>query len=113
MRAALLVAVSAAVLPALAAEDDPACARFEDPLAYNACLASHGPKANGVGAAPAGGASRQTDPESEAPRAGARQTGPDHAGPENATPAEAPHEPPGASHVYRRRGRIHMEFRLR
>ncbi len=75
MRAALLL-VSAAFLPALArAQDDPACARFEEPLAYNACLASHGPKAN-IGAAP-GGAPRQTDPEGEGPQGGVREVGPD------------------------------------
>lgn len=31
------------------AEDDPACAQYREPMAYNACLARHGPKANGVG----------------------------------------------------------------
>ena len=28
-----------------APQDNPACAKFEDPLAYNACLAKLGPKA--------------------------------------------------------------------
>jgi hypothetical protein len=27
-------------------EDDPACAQYREPMAYNACLARHGPKAN-------------------------------------------------------------------
>ena len=45
------------------AEDNPACAKFEDPLAYNACLAKLGPQAHGARAAPepvgeAGGAHR-------------------------------------------------------
>ena len=31
------------------AQDDPACAQYREPMAYNACLARHGPKANGVG----------------------------------------------------------------
>lgn len=31
------------------AAEDAACARYEEPLAYNACLARNGPKANGVG----------------------------------------------------------------
>jgi hypothetical protein len=31
------------------AEDDPACAQYQEPMAYNACLARHGPKANDVG----------------------------------------------------------------
>ena len=34
---------------ARAAEDNPACAQYREPMAYNACLAQHGPKANGVG----------------------------------------------------------------
>ena len=32
------------------AQDNPACAKYQEPLAYNACLASHGPKATDVGA---------------------------------------------------------------
>ena len=43
----LALAVSGAA-PARA-EDNPACAKFEEPLAYNACLASHGPKATDLG----------------------------------------------------------------
>ncbi len=31
------------------AQDNPACAQYREPMAYNACLAQHGPKANGVG----------------------------------------------------------------
>ena len=31
------------------AQDDPACAKYHEPMAYNLCLAQHGPKANGVG----------------------------------------------------------------
>ena len=30
-------------------QSDPACAKYQEPLAYNACLASHGPKASEVG----------------------------------------------------------------
>jgi hypothetical protein len=46
-RAALmLLAIAAASIGPARAEDDPACAKYGDPLAYNACLASHGPKAN-------------------------------------------------------------------
>ncbi len=108
MRASLLLAVSTALLPAMAlAQDDPACARFEEPLAYNACLASHGPKAN-IGAAPGGGAPRQTDPDSEEPQGRAREVG---AGRE--APAEPQRRVHGAANVIRRHGRIHMEFRLR
>jgi hypothetical protein len=97
-RAGLLLAVSAAVLPALVrAEDDAACARFEEPLAYNACLATHGPKAN-LGSA-TGGAARQIEPDGAAPVGGA--------------PVEAPRRAHGAAAVTRRHARIHMEFRLR
>ncbi len=31
------------------AQDDPRCAQYREPMAYNACLARQGPKANGVG----------------------------------------------------------------
>ncbi len=31
------------------AQDNPACAQYREPMAYNLCLAQHGPKANGVG----------------------------------------------------------------
>jgi hypothetical protein len=31
------------------ADDNPACAQYREPMAYNACLARHGPKANAVG----------------------------------------------------------------
>ena len=33
------------------AEDDPSCAQYQEPMAYNDCLARHGPKA-GLGAHP-------------------------------------------------------------
>jgi hypothetical protein len=40
-----LVALAALVSPARA-EDYPACAKIENPLAYNECLAAHGPPAH-------------------------------------------------------------------
>ena len=47
------------------AEDDPSCAQYQEPMAYNACLARHGPKAGDVGAhsapAPRGDARRLPD----------------------------------------------------
>jgi hypothetical protein len=101
MRAALLLAASAALLPAIArAQDNPACARFEEPLAYNACLASHGPKAKEIGAAPGDGA-RQIGQDG-----GASADPPRRA--QIAAPAAR-----GMAHVSRRPGRIHMEFRVR
>jgi hypothetical protein len=48
IRAALLaLLVLTFVAPAAAEKPDP-CARFEEPLAYNACLAAHGPRAFGA-----------------------------------------------------------------
>ena len=45
----MLMALAASGAPRFAAaQDDPACAKFEDPMAYNACLAEHGPKAKDV-----------------------------------------------------------------
>jgi hypothetical protein len=70
----------------LQAQDDPACARYQEPMAYNACLARHGPKANDVGAH--SGETRARDKEAEAPSAGF----------------------PRWRHVQRIHGRIHMEF---
>jgi len=43
------------------AEDNPACAKYDSPLAYNACLAKLGPKAGATRASPA--------PEEESSRA--------------------------------------------
>ena len=40
------------------AQDEAACATYQEPMAYNACLASHGPKANDIGRLPAGGGKR-------------------------------------------------------
>lgn len=92
---ALLLAAAATFLSGLArAADDPACAKFEEPLAYNACLASHGPKANGVGTRSDEAAPRGVDPE-----AGRR--------------VAAPRRAAAAAHAARRRGRVHMEFRVR
>jgi hypothetical protein len=47
MRGILLLLGVLAVSQA-AAQDNPACAKFEDPLAYNACLAHQGPTARAV-----------------------------------------------------------------
>jgi hypothetical protein len=70
------------------AEDDPACAQYHEPMAYNACLARHGPKANGVGTL-----SRQfragAVAQDRAPRSFQRWQG-----------------------VQRAHGRVHMEFRV-
>lgn len=56
MRLALVPAfvLAAALIGAPAsAEDNPACAKFEEPLAYNACLARLGPPAHATKGVPA------------------------------------------------------------
>ncbi len=45
MRVALFVCVLALIPVSAGAQDNPACAQFENPLAYNDCLAKLGPKA--------------------------------------------------------------------
>ncbi|HEY1941226.1 MAG TPA: hypothetical protein VGH40_03805 [Roseiarcus sp.] len=62
MRKALVAALAVGVAFSCAdasAQDNPRCAKFEEPLAYNACLARLGPPAHGVRALPdpEGGAS--------------------------------------------------------
>jgi len=100
MRGAFMVlALTIAALPrgACAQDDpgqsDPACAKYQEPLAYNACLASHGPKANAIGVG-----ARQTQSAGAAPRSSAR---PSRSAPDREWPAAT-----------RRRGRVHMEFRV-
>ncbi len=90
MRASLLILASvAAAFPRLAAsQDDPACAKYQEPLAYNACLASHGPKANEIGA------NRGQSELGQVPYA---------------RPSAPAREWPDAT---RRHGRVHMEFRI-
>jgi hypothetical protein len=74
---------------------DPACAKYQEPLAYNACLASHGPKANDVGVSHA---QDQFGHGAPAPSAAA------------SSGSRAGRWSPSAT---RRHGRVHMEFRLR
>ena len=94
----LLFALATVALPArVRAEDDPACAQFQEPLAYNECLARHGPKAAAIAGAPA-----------------SAQAG-------HSLPATGPLQPQIAApkrsgfwrHAARARGRAHMEFRVR
>jgi hypothetical protein len=49
-----MLALLAGTAPALA-QDNPACAKYENPLAYNACLAKLGPKAGATRAESAPG----------------------------------------------------------
>ncbi len=50
----VFVALVAVAAPAAAQRPDP-CARFEEPLAYNACLAEHGPRVPATRAEAPGG----------------------------------------------------------
>jgi len=99
MRAALMLFALAAValLGAARAQDDPACAKYQEPLAYNACLASRGPKATDIATSPRpaqGGQAAQGRGEGDRPA------------------AASPHHWRGWAHAARRHGRIHMEFRV-
>jgi hypothetical protein len=69
--ASLVGAASAALLGASAgarAADNPACAKFNEPLAYNACLAQFGPPAREVQSDEIGGAVRAPAPTRATPR---------------------------------------------
>ncbi len=44
MRGAFSIVVLVALAGAARAEDNPACAKYQEPLAYNACLAKLGPR---------------------------------------------------------------------
>ena len=70
------------------AQDDPSCAQYQDPMAYNACLARHGPKANDV----------RTHSAAARPHQG-----------EARAPADSFGQWPRAGRVH---GRVHMEFKL-
>jgi hypothetical protein len=76
------------------AQDNPACVQYREPMAYNACLARHGPKANGVGWLPQ----------------------PSHAGHDRVWHGQRHHRTPTtrfySPHAVHR-GRVHMEFRVR
>lgn len=90
---ALTLAVFASTVSARA-QDDPACAKYSDPMAYNLCLARHGPKANGVGRLHGG------------PQSG-------HVGQDRRSYGQTQrraHSPQAAHRVH---GRVHMEFRVR
>ena len=79
------------------AQDDPACAQYHEPMAYNLCLARHGPKANGVGQLHGGG------PQPGRATQGRAWYGHTY----RRTPATRFY---GAQRVH---GRVHMEFPVR
>ncbi len=91
VRAAIALSLAAlAWAGAARAEDNPACAQYREPMAYNACLAQHGPKANIGGL-------RGTPQPGRGAHASAREVRHWRA----ASPAKHAH------------GRMHMEFQVR
>ena len=73
VRAALGLCLAALAWAGAARADNPACAQYREPMAYNACLAQHGPKAN-IGpshAAPQPGRGAQPPRARSLPLAGA------------------------------------------
>jgi hypothetical protein len=97
-RAATIVLALAALASAgrARAEDNPACAQYQEPMAYNACLARHGPKANNVGKQGHAQPDRAAQDRAQRDDAGK----PDTAG-------------RGWQRAPRRHGRVHMEFRVK
>jgi hypothetical protein len=81
------------------AQDNPACAQYREPMAYNLCLAQHGPKANGVGklhgGSPPGLAQERV-----------WSSGRTH----GRAPTTRLYSQQGAQRVH---GRVHMEFQVR
>jgi hypothetical protein len=49
---ALLLLVALSFRSGAHAKDNPACAQYQESMAYNACLARHGPKANDIATRP-------------------------------------------------------------
>jgi hypothetical protein len=108
-RAAIALYLTAMAWPGSAlAQDDPACAQYREPMAYNACLARHGPKANGVGQLHGGPQPGRSAPHpvwyghSRGAR-GARSYGAQEA------PSTRFYDTQGSQRIH---GRAHMEFRV-
>ena len=81
------------------AQDDPACAQYHEPMAYNLCLAQHGPKANGVGKLHGG------------PQPGSAAQGRVWYGHTHGRAPTARYYAPRTTQ--RSHGRVHMEFQVR
>ena len=94
-RAAVIFGFIALAFPGHArAQDVPACSQYQEPMAYNACLARHGPKANDVATRPAYGQhGRSAMGPAERGRAGA-----------------AKNDGRGRSRAMRLHRRVHIEF---
>jgi hypothetical protein len=81
------------------AQDNPACAQYHEAMAYNLCLAQHGPKANGVGKLHG------------SPQPGGAAQGRVWYGHTRGRAPTAPFISPQSAH--RANGRVHMEFQVR
>jgi hypothetical protein len=81
------------------AQDNPACAQYHEAMAYNLCLAQHGPKANGVGKLHGG------------PQPGGPAQGRVWYGHTRGRAPTARFTSPQSAH--RADGRVHMEFQVR
>jgi hypothetical protein len=81
------------------AQDNPACAQYREPMAYNLCLAQHGPKANGVGKLHGG-------PQPGLAAQDRVWSGRTH----GHAPTTRVYSQQGAQRVH---GRVHMEFQVR
>jgi hypothetical protein len=98
-RAAIALCFAALVWAESArADDNPACAQYHEAMAYNLCLAQHGPKANGVGKLHGG------------PQPGGAPQGRVWYGPTHGAPTARFTSPQSAQRVH---GRVHMEFQVR
>lgn len=93
----IALAVVALISAGARAQGDEACARIEEPLAYNACLAAHGPKARII--APQSAASSSVPPAATARPVQQPQ----------ASRSRRRYRP----YFPRRRKRAHAEFRVR
>ncbi|MGC2783225.1 MAG: hypothetical protein WA397_05185 [Roseiarcus sp.] len=97
-RAAIALSLAALAWTGSAqAQDDPACAQYREPMAYNLCLARHGPKANSIG--------KPRGPQ------------PGQAGQNRVWYGQAHRRAPAVrfysqQDAHRVHGRMHMEFRL-
>jgi hypothetical protein len=99
-RAAIALCLAALGLAGAAqAQDNPACAQYHEAMAYNLCLAQHGPKANGVGQLH--GSGRQ---------AGAAQGRVWYGHAHGRVPTARFYSPLSAQRAH---GRVHMEFQVR
>ena len=99
-RAAIaLLAAAVAWAGSALAQDDPSCAQYREPMAYNACLARHGPRANNLGRMHGG-----TQPSHSAHDRGWR------GGTGTGAPARRFY---GRPRLQRAHGRVHAEFQVR